>query len=147
MQVCGFLGGPRFDEVKDGVFQKSSRINSTWGGNLVDMVRAQKYLEIIEDEKLVDNAAKQGETLVKGLVTIQDKYASITNARGRGLFAAVDFASGEARDKAWMAGVEAGMMSLKCGPRSIRFRPALNVSAADITRGLEILDSVVKKVV
>ena len=39
MQVCGMLAGPRIDEEPDNVFKVSSRLNSTWGGNLVDMVR------------------------------------------------------------------------------------------------------------
>ena len=42
MQVCGFLCGKRIEEVKDNVFTVSSRLNSTWGGNLTDMVRAQR---------------------------------------------------------------------------------------------------------
>jgi L-lysine 6-transaminase len=52
MQVCGMMVGPRIDEVADNVFKMPSRINSTWGGNLVDMVRAEKYLQIISQEKL-----------------------------------------------------------------------------------------------
>ena len=62
MQVCGFLCGRRIDEVKENVFVVPSRINSTWGGNLVDMVRAQRYLEIIEEENLVENARIMGDT-------------------------------------------------------------------------------------
>ena len=37
-QVCGVMAGGRVDEVADNVFAVSSRINSTWGGNLTDMV-------------------------------------------------------------------------------------------------------------
>jgi len=52
-QVCGIMVGEKVDEVKDNVFSVSSRINSTWGGNLVDMVRCQKYLEVIKNENLI----------------------------------------------------------------------------------------------
>jgi len=52
MQVCGFLGGPKLDEEPDNVFRVSSRLNSTWGGSLVDMVRSRRYLEIIAEEDL-----------------------------------------------------------------------------------------------
>ncbi len=147
MQVCGFLGGPRYKEVEDNVFDMSSRINSTWGGNLVDMVRSQRYLEIIEEDKLVQNAAARGETLVKGLRELESRHEVLHNARGRGLFAAVDLPDGEMRDKTWMQLADHGVLSLKCGPRTIRFRPALNVTDAQIQKGLDVLDSAIKSIV
>ena len=52
-QVCGVMAGGRVDEVPDNVFAVSSRINSTWGGNLTDMVRARRILEVIETEGLI----------------------------------------------------------------------------------------------
>ncbi len=67
-QVCGIIVGDRIDEVADNVFDVSSRINSTWGGNLVDMVRSQRYLEIIEAEDLVKNAQGMGELLLGGMI-------------------------------------------------------------------------------
>src|SRR5699024_2249939 len=54
-QVCGILASERVDEVENNCFHVSSRINSTWGGNLVDMVRSARILEVIEEEDLVDN--------------------------------------------------------------------------------------------
>jgi L-lysine 6-transaminase len=52
MQVCGILATNRVDEVPDNVFRVSSRINSTWGGSLTDMVRATRYLEIIQEDNI-----------------------------------------------------------------------------------------------
>ena len=70
VQVGGILASRRIEEVKDHVFELSSRINSTWGGNLVDMVRAQRYLEIIEEEsdKLAHEIEPDPESLLKALV-------------------------------------------------------------------------------
>src|SRR5215468_1884414 len=62
-QVCGFASTTRIDDVEN-VFKISSRINSTWGGNLVDMVRSARYFEIIEEEDLVANAAAVGAHLL-----------------------------------------------------------------------------------
>src|SRR5947207_11802930 len=59
-QVGGVLAGPRLDEVADNCFRLPGRINSTWGGNLADMVRATHYLRIIEQERLVENARAIG---------------------------------------------------------------------------------------
>ena len=64
VQVGGIMAGRRVDEVRDNVFAVSSRINSTWGGGLVDMVRSQRLLEIIEADGLFEHAAKVGDMLL-----------------------------------------------------------------------------------
>ncbi len=53
-QVCGVMAGRRVDEIADNVFAVSSRINSTWGGNLADMVRSRRILEVIEADELFE---------------------------------------------------------------------------------------------
>ena len=63
-QVCGVMAGRRVDEVADNVFAVSSRINSTWGGNLTDMVRARRVLEVIEADGLFGRAAVNGRYLL-----------------------------------------------------------------------------------
>ncbi|HEX3070227.1 MAG TPA: L-lysine 6-transaminase, partial [Thermoanaerobaculia bacterium] len=88
-QVCGCLVGPLVDREPENVFKVSSRINSTWGGSLVDMVRAARYLEIIEAERLVDNARVVGDHLLLGLRGLEKELGGlVTNARGRGLMIA-----------------------------------------------------------
>ena len=139
-QVCGILASRRIDEVDDNVFQKSSRINSTWGGNLVDMVRFDRILEVIEAEDLVGNAARQGERLMERLRGLEARFEGVTDARGRGLFCAFDLPDTETRDAVRDAAYEGGLMILGCGPRSIRFRPALTISEADLDAGLDILE-------
>ena len=69
MQVCGILAGKRVDEIENNVFHVSSRINSTWGGSLVDMVRSSKIMEIIEEDNLCDNAAENGRVPTKSTKT------------------------------------------------------------------------------
>src|SRR3954449_9197668 len=84
-QVCGIMAGRRVDEVPDNVFAVSSRINSTWGGNLTDMVRARRILEVIEAEALADRAGFVGAHLLHELRTLAAKHAAMTEVRGRGL--------------------------------------------------------------
>ena len=140
MQVCGFLCGRRIDEIKDNVFTVSSRINSTWGGGLTDMVRAQRYLEIIEEEHLVDNARVMGEHLARGLDDLVREFPAVfSNARGRGLFAAFDVGTPEKRIDIRRKALEKGLIILPCGERSLRFRPPLNVSREELDLGLRIL--------
>jgi L-lysine 6-transaminase len=140
MQVCGFLSSRRIDEVEDNVFSLSSRLNSTWGGNLVDMVRAQRYLEIIEEERLVENARTVGQHLLRGLRELAADFpGALSNVRGLGLFCACDVASQELRTEIRNRSFKKGLLILPSGERSIRFRPPLNVSKEEIDLGLSII--------
>lgn len=143
-QVCGIAASDRLNEV-DSVFKVSSRINSTWGGNLVDMVRAMKIFEVIEEEGLVENAAKMGSILQKHLGRMQETYPDkISNVRGLGLFCAFDCPDGKSRDKFVSDCMDKGMIVLKCGPRTVRFRPPLNVSEKELAKAAEIIDLTLK---
>jgi len=142
MQVCGILASNRVDEVENNVFRVSSRINSTWGGSLVDMVRSSKIMEIIEEDNLCDNAAKMGEYLQNQLADIADKYPVISNIRGKGLLTAFDFPDKTTRDNFIEAGLAHNVMFLGCGSKSIRFRPALIIEKNHIDDGLTILEKI-----
>ena len=140
-QVCGVLAGPRVDEVPDNVFRVSSRINSTWGGGYVDMVRCGMILETMEAEGLLDNAAEVGERLRAGLQSLSDRHGSaMENVRGRGLFCAFDCEDAESRDRLMHLLLEEKVLGLSCGTRSVRFRPTLTITADEIDQGLERLD-------
>lgn len=140
-QVCGIMVGRKIDEVENNVFVESSRINSTWGANLVDMVRSQRYLEIIEEEKLVGNAATVGNYFQEQLLNLQEKYPKmISNVRGKGLFIAYDLPASFIRDKFMIEAKKKGMLVLKCGERSIRFRPALNITNDVVDEAVKITD-------
>jgi len=139
-QVCGIMATERVDDVPENVFHKSSRINSTWGGNLVDMVRAAKYLEVIRDERLVENAAAMGERLLEGLGGLAERHGGVSNVRGRGLFAAMTLETATERERLRQILWRRGLATLPSWPRSLRFRPCLNVSSEEVDRALEILD-------
>ena len=145
-QICGVLCSKRVDEVEDNVFHKSSRINSTWGGNLTDMVRATKFLQIIRDEKLVDRAAENGAYLLEKITQISNEFEGIiTNPRGRGLMCAFDLNSSKERNNFLDDTYENGLMILGCGDRSIRFRPALDIPKSVIDEGIDIIRKTLKK--
>jgi L-lysine 6-transaminase len=146
MQVGGILVGNRIDEVEDNVFKKPSRINSTWGGGLVDMVRATRILEIIVEENLLENARVRGEELLAGLRQIEERHPIVDNTRGQGLMCALDLPDTETRQAVLKRCFEDGMLVLPCGPRSIRFRPCLTVDAEIIAEGLKRLDKAITEV-
>ena len=145
-QVCGCLVGPKVDQEPENVFKISSRINSTWGGGLTDMVRFARYLEVIEEDRLVDNARVVGDHLLQGLRTVERESSGLlSGARGLGLMIAFDLPTPELRKKAHGALIDGGLLLLPCGARSIRFRPSLNLTKAEADQGLDILRSAIKK--
>lgn len=139
-QVCGFVSTSRIDEVEDNVFHESSRINSTWGGNLTDMVRSTIYLEIIRDENLLGAVVSNGRYLLDQLKSVQTEYPDLlSNARGVGLMCAFDLPDGIVRDRAVELVFKNGALILGSGTKSIRFRPPLNISRDEIDFGIEII--------
>jgi L-lysine 6-transaminase len=140
-QVCGVMAGPRLDEVKDNVFRLPSRINSTWGANFCDFVRSTHFLRIIEREKLLENACVQGIRLLDGLREIAARHPSITGVRGRGLLIAFDLPNRMLRDQFWSGAYELGLLVLRCGDRSIRLRPVMDVKDEVIDAALVLLEA------
>ena len=145
-QVGGILASKRIDEVKNNVFVESSRINSTFGGNLVDMVRFKIILDTIKEEKLLNNSKKVGAYLLSNLIELQKKYpAYITNSRGLGLWAAFDLPSMTERDDLWEKMMENKLLILSSGDNSIRFRPHLTTNKEEIDLAINIIDLSIKK--
>jgi len=144
-QVCGLLAGKRVEEVDKNVFSESSRINSTFGGNLADMVRFHIILEIIEKENLIENAKNMGVVLKKELQFLSEEFpAYVTNPRGLGLFAAFDLPSQTERDKVINGLLKNKLLMLPSGDEAIRFRPHLNVTSEDLKTSIDIIKSTIK---
>lgn len=143
-QVCGILANKeKLDEVEHHVFKESSRINSTFGGNFIDMLRFQLVLEIIENENLVENSRVVGEFLLNGLQKLEQKFPDhISAARGKGLMCAFDLKDGESME--WLRSklYDEGIIILTCGDQSLRFRPHLNVTKEEIQVILDKINSI-----
>ncbi len=144
-QVCGILAGNRIDDIDTNVFKVSSRINSTWGGNLVDMVRFTRYLEIIEEDNLVNHAADVGAYLQSKIKEFVDNNEFVTNARGLGMMCAFDFEEPRIRSEFINLAYENGLLILPCGTHAVRFRPNLSVQKEHIDEGMEIVEKSLKE--
>jgi len=140
-QVCGVMAGPRLDEVRDNVFRMPSRISSTWGGNFTDFVRSTHFLRVIEEEKLVENARVQGDYFLAGLKELSKRQPVISAVRGRGLMLAFTLPNTEVRDAFWKGTYELGLLVVRCGERSIRLRPMLDLTSDTIDAALKIMES------
>lgn len=142
-QVCGVMAGGRVDDVADNVFNVSSRINSTWGGNLTDMVRSRRILETIEAEGLIDRAADLGRHLLDRLRDLAAEFPQlVVDPRGRGLMCAFGMPTASQRDaliaKLW----DRRVIMLASGGDSVRFRPALTASWAEIDAAVDAVRAV-----
>ena len=145
-QVCGMMVNDTIERVDEHVFKKSSRLNSTWGGNLVDMVRAKYYLKAIDEESLIVNAKRKGKELKKRLCEISESFDdAISNVRGKGLMVAFDLHSSKERDKLKADILKEKLLMLGCGDISLRFRPRLNVTEEELESATNILEMVIKR--
>lgn len=145
-QVCGVLANKeKFDQVEKNVFRESSRINSTFGGNFIDMMRLKLTLEVIEKENLCENAKEVGAYLLEELQKLAEKHEIISNPRGKGLMCAIDLPSGEMRNKVQHELYDDGLLILTCGIQSLRFRPHLNVTKEEIKLAIDKIDACVSK--
>lgn len=137
------LGSTRLDETETSVFTEPSRINSTFGGNLIDMARCSAILKVIEQEHLIDNARRRGEQLQKGLQDlVGNNPQTVFNPRGKGLMCAFDLQSSEARDSFLRELLHEKLLLVGCGSQSIRFRPHLNITEEDVDIILSTLNKV-----
>lgn len=142
-QVCGVMAGRRVDEVADNVFTVSSRINSTWGGNLTDMVRSRRILEVIETDGLLEHAAAAGRHLIGRLRGLATEFPELVlDPRGRGLMCAFSLPSAAQRDELVRRLWDRQVVMLASGPDSVRFRPALTVSLAELDAAVDAVRDV-----
>ncbi|WP_178124436.1 L-lysine 6-transaminase [Nocardia cyriacigeorgica] len=142
-QVCGVMAGGRVDEVPDNVFAVSSRLNSTWGGNLTDMVRTRRILEVIEHDGLVDRSRLLGTHLLDRLTALAQRHPALTEPRGRGLMCAMDLPDTRFRDDVLTQLREREhVLILGTGERGIRFRPPLTVTAEELDAAVAAVDRV-----
>jgi L-lysine 6-transaminase len=98
---------------------------------------------MIEADGLFDHAAKAGSYLLNELQGIGDRHSGIvSNARGRGLMCAIDLPDPSLRNRAIGMLRETQVLVLPCGERTIRFRPALNITTDELKVGVRALDDV-----
>ena len=129
------------------VFQKSSRINSTFGGNLTDMVRFKIILETIKDFDLLKNAEMMGSYLLEKLIELEEQFpAFVINSRGKGLFCAFDLPSSTERDNLVTEMHKNNLLILSSGTHSIRFRPHLTVKKSEIDFAIDIIIKSINKI-
>ena len=104
------------------------------------MVRMRKYLEIITDENLIENAQIVGGYFLEKLTELQSEFpGEISNVRGRGLMLAFDLSSSSMRDAFLKKIFKNQVIALGCGQQSVRFRPSLTLTKSLVDQATEIV--------
>ena len=129
---------------------------STFGGNPVTCVAARATIELIEEEKLLENAHTVGARLREKLEELKSKYPLIGDVRGMGLMQALelvkDRATKEPAPEATLQVMERardnGLLIGKGGlfGNVIRLAPMLNISKSDVDEGVRLLDKAFSEV-
>jgi 4-aminobutyrate aminotransferase len=111
---------------------------STFGGNPVAAAAAIATLEVIRDEKLMENALARGKEAVDGLRAALKGSSIVTDIRGIGLMIGVDFSDADTAADVEVEAFKRGLLVLTCGDRGVRMSPPLVVNAEEIKTAVRI---------
>jgi 4-aminobutyrate aminotransferase len=111
---------------------------STFGGNPVAAAAAIATLEVIRDEKLMENALARGKEAVNGLRAALKGSSIVTDIRGIGLMIGVDFTDADTAADVEVEAFKRGLLVLTCGDRGVRMSPPLVVNAEEIKTAVRI---------
>lgn len=130
------------------------RHGSTYGGNPVACAAAMASIEVIEQERLLENATARGHYLMERLRALSAKFPFIGHVRGLGLMIGAEIVDAAGNpDGERLSGLQAqcaraGLLLLDCGSKDhiIRFIPPLNVSQNEVDECLSILEESLQSV-
>jgi len=130
--VAAVLASPRADVLEPGDH------GTTFGGNPLASAAACAVLRTIEEEHLVERAARIGEYLRESLLSLRADGVPVAAVRGRGLMLAVVLEEPVA-SRAGRAALDCGVIVNAIGDSVLRLLPALTISEAEIDEGLRRL--------
>jgi 4-aminobutyrate aminotransferase len=127
---------------------------STFGGNPLACVAAAAVLEIIKEENLLDNAAKQGAYALKRINELKERCALVGDVRGKGLMIGVELVEdAESKKPAAQKAAEVilrswkrGVVAVTCGASTIRIVPPLTIQREMLDSALDIVEDTIEEV-
>jgi len=142
LQVGAVISSEKYDPKEPGA------VSSTWaGGHRIDLAVGLKTIEIIEKEKLMNNARRLGKYFMKRLYEIQKKYPKkIVDVRGLGLMIGLELSKEKEMKSVLKEAFKNGLLLLGCGEKTVRIAPPLIMTKEEADQGLYILERVVRRV-
>ncbi|MBT7073618.1 MAG: aminotransferase class III-fold pyridoxal phosphate-dependent enzyme [Anaerolineae bacterium] len=123
------------------------------GGSAIPLAGALATVKVLQDENLIENSAKMGERLMKGLRKLQKQYPFMGDVRGRGLMVGVEITAENNESKSitsvlQKASLEKDLLLLNCGTYGnvIRWIPPLIVNEEQIDEALKIFEQALASV-
>jgi len=118
---------------------------STFGGNALTTAVAYAGSKYLIEQNIPAHAKRMGQHLLARLQELQARFSFITNVRGKGLLAAMEFAS-DISGQVLASANAAGVLLNGVKPNTIRFMPALTITAEEIDQGTERLEQALKHI-
>jgi 4-aminobutyrate aminotransferase len=124
---------------------------STFGGNPVCIAAALATLDVIEQERLLENATTVGNYMMKRMADWPSKHKLVGDVRGRGLMVGVELVkdkktkehASEERDRVVELAFDRGVLFLGCGPSTVRISPGLVVSKEEAEVAVDVLEEAI----
>lgn len=140
LQVGAVVSSKKYDPNEPGA------VSSTWGGgHRIDLAVGLKTIEIIEKEKLIENANVMGNYIMKRFNELKERYPKkIVDVRGLGLMIGVDFENEKQRDFVVQKAFKDKLLLLGCGYKTLRIAPPLIIKEDEANQGLSIIEKIVR---
>ncbi|MDA4136383.1 MAG: acetyl ornithine aminotransferase family protein [Thaumarchaeota archaeon] len=127
---------------------------STFGANPVAVEAALATLEVINSEKLMENAVKMGRVAMKRLEEMKERYEIVGDVRGKGLFIGVEIVKSKKTKERGAREAEAieracfkdGLILITAGRNTLRVIPPLNVAREELEEGLDVMEGAIAQV-
>jgi 4-aminobutyrate aminotransferase len=127
---------------------------STFGGNPLSCVAASAVIEIVKEEKLLENAAKQGAYIMKRLGELKEQSEIVGDVRGKGLMIGMEIVEDKESKKPapqkvtdiMMRSWKRGINVISCGASTIRVAPPLIITRDLVDSALDIIEDSVREV-
>lgn len=127
---------------------------STFGANPVAVEAALATLEVINAEKLMENAVKMGRVAMKRLEEMKERYEIVGDVRGKGLFIGVEIVKSKRTKERGVREAEEveracfkdGLILITAGENTLRVIPPLNVAREELEEGLDVMEGAIAKV-
>jgi len=127
---------------------------STFGGNIIACVAAIEGLKILEEQKLVQRAAKLGDLVLRRLQELEESSKLVGDVRGKGLLLAVDLVKDkrtkefavEEREMLVKEALNRGLIVFRGGQSAVRIAPPLVINRQELERGLDIFEEALREV-
>ncbi|EPB68443.1 putative 4-aminobutyrate transaminase [Ancylostoma ceylanicum] len=127
--------------------KQAYRIYNTWMGDPAKLFLLQKVVEVIKRDNLLEKTRDVGKFFQKELAQLQAAHSSkLSQARGLGTFAAIDFPTAAVRDKFVDKAISIGLHCGGCGDKSLRFRPSLIYEKKHAELTFDLLEKAVKQI-